>query len=425
MLPTVLIADESRGTRQLLTRHLRAMGWQTIEASDGLETLDRLTERDADFAIVDMSLRLLSTPEVVTVLRRSPKYRDLPVVAMGAATPRALEALIALGIDDFFVKPFSADFLMERLRRFAPKTNVRVRETKALGAGPPPADGVALVVDADAQFRDFAAKVLAARYRVVEAASGVAALRACGGQRPAVVLAGFDTGLLGPPMLAEHFAKRPDTAKTAVVLVRSPSEDLPPPGMFTAVVNKTFVIEDFERQFARAMGRSLVDGSPALMEVRQAVEAATQQALGMMAGCDVHVAGRESAADLSLWAWTDISIAEESVTVRMALRSDERGAMSIAAGLLGMSADDLAPEDGLAALGELVNVIAGRVKSTACRPGRTLTFDIPQLAGTDAPAPIGNAEVCLLFEPTDSRFRLGVEVGIAGDLRAVDPGKAA
>ncbi|MGE0813827.1 MAG: response regulator [Vicinamibacterales bacterium] len=425
MLPTVLIADESRGTRQLLTRHLRAMGWQTIEASDGLETLDRLTERDADLAIIDMSLRLLGAAEVVTVLRRSPKYSDLPVIAMGVATPRALDSLLALGIEDFFVKPFSGDFLAERLRRFAPRTNARVRQTKALGGPQQAADGVAVVVDTDAQFRDFAAKVLAARYRVVEAASGVAALRACAGQRPSVVLTGCDTGLLGPAMLAEHFAKRPDAAKTAVVLVRAPAEDQPPAAVFSAVVNKTFVIEDFERQFARAMGRSLVDGSPALMEVRQAVEAATPQALGMMAGCDVHVAGRESAGELCLWAWTDISIAEESVTVRMALRSDGTGAMAIAAGLLGMSADDLAPEDGLAALGELVNVIAGRVKSTVSKPGRTVTFEIPQLVDADGAAPVANAEVCLLFEPADRRFRLGVEVGIAGDLPAVEPGRAA
>ncbi len=73
MLPTVLVADESRGTRQLLVRQLRTMGWMITETSDGLETLDRLSERDADFAIIDMSLRTLSAVEVVKALRQSAK----------------------------------------------------------------------------------------------------------------------------------------------------------------------------------------------------------------------------------------------------------------------------------------------------------------------------------------------------------------
>jgi CheY-like chemotaxis protein len=424
MLPTVLVADESRGTRQLLVRQLRTMGWMITETSDGLETLDRLAERDADFAILDMSLRALSTVEVVKALRHSAKYGDLPIVAMGMTTSRTLDALLALGIDDFFVKPFTNDFLRERLQRFVPKANTRVRATAVAGGAPASAHGVAIVVDADAQFRDFASKVLSARYQVVEAASGVEALRACSGHRPAVVLAGTDTGLLGPSLLAEHLAQRADTARTAVVLAKAAGDGVQPHASFSAVLTKTFVIEDFERQLARVMGRSLVNGSPALTEMREAVEAATRQALGMMAGCDIQVVGRESADALNLRAWTDVSIVEESVTVRMVLRSDQAGAMSVAAGLLGMPAEDLAPEDGLAALGELVNVIAGRVKSTVASPARTVTFAIPALAGADAPWPETTPEVCVLFEPADHRFRLGVDLWIADDA-AADRAKAA
>lgn len=425
MLPTVLVADESRGTRQLLVRQLRTMGWMITETSDGLETLDRLSERDADFAIIDMSLRTLSAVEVVKALRQSAKYGELPIVAMGMTTSRTLDALLGLGIDDFFVKPFTNDFLRDRLRRFVPKPNPRVRATSISGAAPAAAHGIAIVVDADAQFRDFAAKVLATRYQVIEAASGADALRACSGLRPAVVLTGTDTGLLAPTLLAEHLAKRAETARTAVVLVKSATDESHTPGAFNAVLAKTFVIEDFERQLARVMGRSLVNGSPLLTEVRQAVEAATRQALGMMAACDVSLVGREIGGDMDLSAWTDLSIVEEAVTVRMVLRSDHTGAMAIAAGLLGAAAEDLMPDDGLAALGELVNVIAGRVKSTIASPTRAVTFAIPTLAGADAPAPDLRPEVRALFAPADGQFRLGVELGLASDLPAVSTARAA
>lgn len=424
MLPTVLVADESRGTRQLLVRQLRTMGWMITETSDGLETLDRLADRDADFAILDMSLRTLSTVEVVKALRHSSKYGELPIVAMGLTTSRTLDALLALGIDDFFVKPFTNDFLRDRLRRFVPKPNARVRATSISGAAPAAAHGVAIVVDADAQFRDFAAKVLSARYQVIEAASGADALRACSGLRPAVVLTGTDTGLLAPALLADHLAKRADTARTAVVLVKAASDDSHTPGAFNAVLTKTFVIEDFERQLARVMGRSLVNGSPLLTEVRQAVEAATRQALGMMAGSDVSLVGRDIADNLNLRAWTDLSIAEDAVTVRMVLRSDLAGALGIAAGLLGASPEDLTPDDGLAALGELVNVIAGRVKSTVASATRTVSFGIPAMAGPDDTVDV-RPEVRALFEPADQQFRLGVELGIAAEPAAAAPARAA
>jgi CheY-like chemotaxis protein/CheY-specific phosphatase CheX len=415
MLPTVLVADESRGTRQLVTRQLRALGWQTLEASDGLETIERLGQRDADFAVIDVSLRQLSGTDVIAALRESNKYAELPVVAMGATDAATLTRLIALRLEDFFVKPFTSDFLRERLQRFKPRANARVRMTQT--GAPASANGVAMVVDGDAQFRDFVSKVLASRYSVVDVPSGVAALRACAMHRPALVVSGTDIGLIGPALLADNLKRRPDLSRTSLVLVTPPDHVGPPANhsAFGAVLTRTFVIDDFERQLSRALGRSLVGGSPALAQLCQSVESGTQQVLGMMAGCDSHVVSREpSSLVRGLAAWTLISMSADRIAVRMVLRCEAGCARVIAAGLLGMSAAELTDEDGLAALGELVNVIGGRVKSSA-DAGQSVSLTLPMLVGEGQLMPAGDPEVCLTFEPVDGSFRLTVEMSVVED----------
>jgi len=357
----------------------------------------------------------LSGADVIAALRDSNKYAELPVVAMGATDASMLARLIALRLEDFFVKPFTSDFLRERLQRFRPRANARVR--MAAHGAPASGNGVAMVVDGDAQFRDFVSKVLAARYSVIDVPSGVAALRACMIHRPALVVSGTDIGLIGPALLADNLKRRPELSRTSLVLVKPPDHGgaAGDDTAYGAVLTRTFVIDDFERQLSRALGRSLVGGSAALSQLRQSVESGTQQALGMMAGCDTQVVSREpSAFREGLAAWTLISLSADRITVRMVLRCEAACARVIAAGLLGMSADELTDGDGLAALGELVNVIGGRVKSSA-EPGQPVSLTLPMLVGDGQLMPAGEPEVSLTFEPVDRSFRLAVEMSVVED----------
>jgi len=159
------------------------------------------------------------------------------------------------------------------------------------------------------------------------------------------------------------------------------------------------------------LGRSLVGGSPALEALRQAVESATQQALGMMAGRDTRVVSREpSVIDGGLAASTIMTLTSEGVAVRMVLRCDVAGAKTIAAGVLGVPADELSTDDGLATLGELANVVAGRVRSST-GDGQAVSFTLPSLV-VDA-IPGAAPEVGLTVAAVDGSFHLLVEMAMA------------
>lgn len=81
--PAVLVIDDDASARASLRRTL-ATSWEVIEAANGREALDRLTEREFGVILLDLIMPEMDGFEFLAELRREDAGRAIPVVVITA-----------------------------------------------------------------------------------------------------------------------------------------------------------------------------------------------------------------------------------------------------------------------------------------------------------------------------------------------------
>jgi two-component system chemotaxis response regulator CheY len=114
----VLVVDDSRAIRLILSQMLKSLGWVVEEASHGREALARLeAHRDTDLVMVDWNMPEMNGLELVQAVRRDTRFASLPMMMVTTETEmsqvvRALDA----GAQEYVMKPFTKDIIEEKLR---------------------------------------------------------------------------------------------------------------------------------------------------------------------------------------------------------------------------------------------------------------------------------------------------------------------
>ena len=113
----ILIVDDDRLTRHMLRRFLGRLGYETVEAGDGLAGLETARKERIRLIITDWMMPELDGPEMVRRLRALGDGHRFYVILLTAKDQSAelVEAMNA-GADDFIRKPFDQDELRVRIR---------------------------------------------------------------------------------------------------------------------------------------------------------------------------------------------------------------------------------------------------------------------------------------------------------------------
>ncbi len=107
----ILIADDSRVMRQIVTRTLRQAGFDghdLVEAADGQEALDKTTSESPDLVISDWNMPEMTGVEVLRKLRSAGNEVKFGFVT-SECTPEMQQQAEAAGAAFFIVKPFTAE----------------------------------------------------------------------------------------------------------------------------------------------------------------------------------------------------------------------------------------------------------------------------------------------------------------------------
>lgn len=117
---TVLIVDDDPHIRELLRFYLQKEGYQTIEAVDGQDALQRLEGEQVHLAIVDIMMPNIDGYQLCREIRADYDIPVLMLTAKGEITDK--EKAYSAGTDDYIVKPFEPKEVLFRikalLRRF-------------------------------------------------------------------------------------------------------------------------------------------------------------------------------------------------------------------------------------------------------------------------------------------------------------------
>ncbi len=118
-LLNILLVDDNRHMRALLTAILRAIGVKNIfEASDGAEALQALRSHDFDLIMTDLQMEPLDGIDFVRLLRNSPDSPCpmVPVIMItGHSTMRRVAEARDVGVTEFLSKPVTARGVLQRI----------------------------------------------------------------------------------------------------------------------------------------------------------------------------------------------------------------------------------------------------------------------------------------------------------------------
>ena len=121
---TILIVDDEKPIVDILVYNLEKEGYNTLEASDGLEAIDIAIKEKPDLILLDI---MLPKMDGLTVCKKIRSTLNVPILMLTAKDEEIDKILgLELGADDYITKPFSVRELMARI-----KANLRKSEISA------------------------------------------------------------------------------------------------------------------------------------------------------------------------------------------------------------------------------------------------------------------------------------------------------
>jgi sigma-B regulation protein RsbU (phosphoserine phosphatase) len=113
----ILVIDDSSVSRDLLSRHLKALGHQVNCAANGPEAIAFLEQTPAiDVILLDVLIPGMSGIEILKKLRGNSQFQAIPVIMISALdnTP-SIAYCIKLGAEDYLPKDFDVTILQARI----------------------------------------------------------------------------------------------------------------------------------------------------------------------------------------------------------------------------------------------------------------------------------------------------------------------
>ncbi|GAA5317307.1 MAG: hypothetical protein AseanaTS_25120 [Candidatus Pelagadaptatus aseana] len=180
---SALVVDNFENMRSTISAILIDAGFDKVHpASDGEAALNILQHNKVDLIIAERQLPKMDGLELLRRVRADSKTIQLPFIMVSATLEQAeVVAAIKSGVSDFVVKPFSAQILIERIKRGMAKpshvyaSRIETETKKKLKI---------LVVDDIPDNIQIISDILRQDYRVMAANSGERALKLCTGEAP-------------------------------------------------------------------------------------------------------------------------------------------------------------------------------------------------------------------------------------------------
>lgn len=122
----LLIADDNKVNRLLLTRSVELHGHRVTSAENGRAALELLRREPFDLMLLDIEMPEMDGFEVMEQLAADPQLRDLPVIVTSSLEGLAHAVrCIDLGADDYLHKPVNQVLLKARIDSSLEKKRLR------------------------------------------------------------------------------------------------------------------------------------------------------------------------------------------------------------------------------------------------------------------------------------------------------------
>ena len=115
----ILVVDDFSTMRRIVRNILKQLGYENVdEAENGAEAYEKIKTGDFAFVITDWNMPVMDGLGLLKKVRTDAEVKDIPILMVTAeAEKEKVVAAIQAGVNNYIVKPFTADTLKEKMDR--------------------------------------------------------------------------------------------------------------------------------------------------------------------------------------------------------------------------------------------------------------------------------------------------------------------
>ena len=105
----ILIIEDNRDSRDILSKLLRMSGYEVVSASDGENGYELAVNQKPDLIITDINMPKMDGIQFVRRVRKNLALAETPVLVVTAFGASVAREAVEAGADDYAEKPFDFD----------------------------------------------------------------------------------------------------------------------------------------------------------------------------------------------------------------------------------------------------------------------------------------------------------------------------
>ncbi len=119
MAKKILVVEDDRFLRELITQKLAREGYDVSEAVDGEDGVKKAEEKKPDVILMDLILPGIDGFEAITKIKEKPNFEKTPIIILSNLGQRDdIERGLKLGAVDFLVKAhFTPGEIIEKIEK--------------------------------------------------------------------------------------------------------------------------------------------------------------------------------------------------------------------------------------------------------------------------------------------------------------------
>ncbi|TAN60049.1 response regulator [bacterium] len=118
MKKMILIVDDCDTTRKLLSYIIKERGYKTVDASNGIDALEKLAINQVDLVITDLNMPQMDGYELSRSLRQNVSYREIPIIMVSTESGETdMKKGLEAGVTRYLVKPVSPQKLLYEIEK--------------------------------------------------------------------------------------------------------------------------------------------------------------------------------------------------------------------------------------------------------------------------------------------------------------------
>jgi len=117
----VLVVDDAKYIRELISLILRNEGYEVIKAANGKEALNKLNGKNIDILITDLNMPEMNGIELAGRLRNMPDFKSIPVIMVTSENHESIRKKAGhAGVNEWILKPFIPKQLVDAVKKYVP-----------------------------------------------------------------------------------------------------------------------------------------------------------------------------------------------------------------------------------------------------------------------------------------------------------------